>query len=82
MPAIKQLNELKVSLNKLLFGGADVSLLPDSKQSSKSDSGERLLVGGEVDSEGKTEGDDGDSVACEDKHPLVTFCSELDDIMH
>ena len=69
-----------MSLNKRQLGG-DVSLLPATKQSEKSDSGERLLVGEEVDSECKTEGDDEDSVA-EDRQPLLTFCSELDEIMH
>lgn len=80
MPALKQFSDLKVSLNKLQLGG-DLSLLATTKQSVKSDSGERLLVGEEVDSEGKTEGDDEDSVA-EEQQPLKTFSSELDEIMH
>ena len=58
--------------------GADV--FQQGKQSEKSESGEALLVGADVDSECKTEGDDADSIA-EDK-PLLTFCSELDEIMH
>ena len=78
IPAIKQFSDLKLSLNKLQLGG-DESLFP-GKQGDKSDSGERLLVGEEVDSECKTEGDDGDSVA--EEKPLLTFCSELDEIMH
>ena len=76
IPAIKQFSELKLSLNKL-YMGADVC---EGKPSEKSDSGEALLGGAEVDSECKTEGDDADSAA-EDR-PLLTFCSELDEIMH
>ena len=56
-------------------------MFPATKHSVKSDSGERLLVGEEVDSEGKTEGDDEDSVA-EELQPPKTFSSELDEIMH
>ncbi len=78
VPGIKQFSDLKLSLNKLQLGG-DVSFL-QAKPSEKSDSGERLLVGAEVDSECRTEGDDDDSIA-EDR-PLLTFCSELDEIMH